>query len=256
MRILVCNDDGIAAGGLALLAAAARRMSGDVWVVAPQRKWTAASHHVSFDRDLALTRTAPQSYACSGTPVDGMIAALTLLLPDAARPDLVLAGVNDKRNVGEDIAYSGTMALAREATFWGVPAVAFSGEGWAGADEAQLRPLHRMLQALWATRREWASPHHWLSINLPARVPAPVRVAQVARDKIAASTEVIERSDDRVVFRLARGRPGSHADDDENAMLRSGAISIVRNRWRCDDAIAPSVLEALRDAASRSGEQP
>ena len=250
MRILVCNDDGITAGGLALLAAAARRMSDDVWVVAPERKWTASSHHLSFDRDLVLSRKAPQAYACSGTPVDGLIGALTVLFADTARPDLVLAGVNDKRNVAEDIAYSGTMALAREATFWGIPAVALSGEGWQGEDEALAGPLHHLLDAAWTTRSDWASPDHWLSINLPPKLPAPVRQARIGRDKIASAANVIERSDDRIAFRHARGRPGSQADDDENALLRSGAVSIVRHRWRGDEPIAPPVLDALRRAVS------
>ena len=56
MRILIANDDGIDAPGIALLRRAAARLWSDIWVVAPERKWTAASHHLSFDRDLVLTR--------------------------------------------------------------------------------------------------------------------------------------------------------------------------------------------------------
>src|SRR5215472_654250 len=143
LRILVCNDDGVDAPGLALLAAVARGASEDVWVVAPERKWTAASHQITFDRDLSLTRRDERVYACSGVPADCVIAAFALLLADRA-PDLVLAGVNDKRNVGEDIAYSGTNAIAREATFHGVPAIALSrNTRWtdAPAEVAALRRL-------------------------------------------------------------------------------------------------------------------
>jgi 5'-nucleotidase len=120
MRILVSNDDGIAAQGLRVLVAAARVLTPDVWVVAPERKWTAASHQLSFDRDLSLTRMAVHEYACSGAPADCVVAAMTLLFDKNERPDLVLSGINDKINVGEDLAYSGTMAVAREAAFWGV----------------------------------------------------------------------------------------------------------------------------------------
>ena len=70
MRILVCNDDGITAPGLGLLAQAALALGAEVWIVAPERKWTAASHQLSFDRDLTLTRTGERSYACSGAPAD------------------------------------------------------------------------------------------------------------------------------------------------------------------------------------------
>src|ERR1043165_2369014 len=106
MRILVSNDDGIGAPGLIALAEAARTLTADVWVVAPERKWTAASHQLSFDRVLALDRAAEREYACSGAPADCVVAAMTLLFAGGARPDLVLAGVNDKLNVAEDLAYS------------------------------------------------------------------------------------------------------------------------------------------------------
>ena len=87
MRILVCNDDGIGSAGLRLLAEAARGLADDVWVVAPDRKWTAAGHQLSFDRDLTLTRTGDRTYACSGAPADCVVAAMTLLFDSASRPD-------------------------------------------------------------------------------------------------------------------------------------------------------------------------
>src|ERR1700716_292213 len=115
MRILVCNDDGISAPGLRLLAQAALSLPLDpeVWIVAPERKWTAASHQLSFDRDLTLRRTGERSYACSGAPADCVVAAMTILFTGGAKPELVLAGINDKCNVAEDVAYSGTIAIAR-----------------------------------------------------------------------------------------------------------------------------------------------
>jgi 5'-nucleotidase len=68
MRILVCNDDGIAAPGLRLLADAARTLDSDVWVVAPERKWTAASHQLSFDRALKLARRASANTPAQARP--------------------------------------------------------------------------------------------------------------------------------------------------------------------------------------------
>ena len=75
MRILVSNDDGIGAPGLITLVEAALTLTPDTWVVAPELKWTAASHQLSFDRVLTLTRIAEREYACSGTPADCVIAA-------------------------------------------------------------------------------------------------------------------------------------------------------------------------------------
>ena len=114
MRILVCNDDGIGAPGIGVLADAAVVIGTDVWIVAPERKWTAASHQLSFDHDLILTRIRERTFSCSGAPADCVVAAMTILFAHGPKPDLVLAGVNDKRNVAEDLAYSGTMAIARE----------------------------------------------------------------------------------------------------------------------------------------------
>ena len=122
MRILVCNDDGIESPGLSALAEAALALSSDVWVVAPERKWTAAGHQLTFGRELTLTKRHERWYACSGAPADCVVAAMTVLFDANAKPELVLSGINDKRNVAEDIAYSGTVSIAREASFWGVPA--------------------------------------------------------------------------------------------------------------------------------------
>jgi len=249
MRILVSSDDGIQSAGLHLLVEAARGLASDVWVVAPDRKWTAAGHQLSFDRDLTLTRTAERKYACSGAPADCVVAAMTVLFDGASRPDLVLSGVNDKRNVGEDLAYSGTMAIAREAVFWGVPAIALSGEGWGADLGAQGPQLSRLLSAAWATRADWAGEGCWLSINLPATLPAPVERARVGRDKIASACDVVERSGDRIVYRIRRGRMGTCAPGDENDRIDAGCVAVVRNRWHCDDAVPDSVLVALSEAA-------
>ena len=174
----------------------------------------------------------------------GLVAAMALLFHDRP-PDLALAGINDKRNVGEDIAYSGTLAIAREATFWGVPAVALSGEGVT----VDVEWLQRLLEALWATRSEWSAEGHWLAINLPAASAAAVEAAEVAHDKIAGSCDVLEFTPDRIVYRIRRGRPGSATRGDENAVLAAGAVAVVRHRGHRGEAIPASVLTALRGAA-------
>jgi len=232
LRILVCNDDGIDAPGLALLAAVARGVCDDVWTVAPERKWTAASHQLTFDRDLVLTRRGEREFACSGAPADCVIAALTIVCADHP-PDLVLSGINDKRNVGEDTAYSGTLAIAREASFHGVPAIALSrSTRWTDAP-GEVAALRRLLGTLSRTRDEWAAQDHWLAVVLPDALPAPIAVPTFARDKIGAATDVHERSDARVVYRLRRGRPGTAQPGDENAALRAGSIIVTRQGWRC-----------------------
>lgn len=245
MRILASNDDGIDAPGLVTLAQAARSLSDDVWIVAPERKWTAASHQLTFDRDLVLRRTAERTFACSGAPADCVVAALGVLLADRP-PDLVAAGVNDKRNVGEDLAYSGTFAIAREASFWGIPAVAWSAEG----DAADAAPLDRMLAALLKTRKTWSRDGRWIAVTLPDAAPARVMTARIARDKIALACDVRENAPERIVFRLRRGRPGTSVPGDENAALAAGAVVVARHGLEGSAPVPASVLAALRDAVS------
>jgi len=244
MRILVCNDDGISAPGLRLLAQAALALEAEVWIVAPERKWTAASHQLSFDRDLTLTRTGERSYACSGAPADCVVAAMTILFADGPYPELVLAGINDKRNVAEDVAYSGTMAIAREATFWGVPAVSLSRAEPAIDAAADLDALRRLLCVLWSGRGEWAAEGHWLSVNLPRSLPSPLLQARPGRDKIAAATDIVEASHERVRYRTRRGRRGTSTPGDENACLAAGQISVVRYCWFAEARLPDAVVDA------------
>jgi 5'-nucleotidase len=248
MRILVCNDDGIEAPGIALLGKAALVLGPDIWVVAPERKWTAASHQLSFDRDLTLTRKGERSFVCSGAPADCVVAAMTVLFASEPKPDLVLAGVNDKRNVAEDIAYSGTMAIGREATFWGVPAIALSQVNGVSHSAVELATLRRLLQVLWETRHDWAANGHWLSVNLPATLPAPVSQAVIGRDKIASACDVGERTPQRITYRIRRERPGTSMAGDENAHIDAGDITVVRHRWAADAPVAESVVATWSDA--------
>ncbi len=235
MKILICNDDGIDAPGLRLLADAARSLSDDVWVVAPDRKWSAASHQLSFDRDLTLTAAGARRYACSGAPADCVVAAMTVLFTDQPKPDLVLAGINDKRNVAEDAAYSGTMSVAREATFWDVPAIALS-RAIPAIDEASDRPaLARLIDTLWQARAQWAMPRHWLALNLPAALPAPLVQTRIGSgDKIGGASQIVSRTADRIVYRITRGRPATHAPGDESSTVDAGHTALVRHRWDAD----------------------
>lgn len=245
-RILVANDDGVDAPGLARLVDAARTLGSAVTVVAPERKWTAASHQLTFDRDLVLTSRGNGTYACSGAPADCVIAAMTLVHDAAHRPDLVLAGINDKLNAGEDLAYSGTMAIAREAVLWGVPAIALSSDAPVAADA--VAELAEMLRTLWDARHAWYEPGCWLALDLPARLPAPLVQARVGRDKIGSATTRVSSTPERIVFRLARGRPGTSMPGDERDVLARGAIAVTRHRWDGSMPLSDDALTTMNGA--------
>ena len=166
MRILVTNDDGIQAPGIKVLERIARGLSEDVWVVAPETQQSASSHSLTLHRPLRLRRISRRRYAVNGTPTDCVFLAFNKILADGL-PDLVLSGVNDGPNVGEDVTYSGTIAAAMEATLFGVPAVAFSqayGDGrkhhWATAEQWAGRLLPMLIERGWPKRV-------LINVNLP-----------------------------------------------------------------------------------------
>jgi 5'-nucleotidase len=160
----------------------------------------------------------------------------------------VLAGVNDKLNAGEDLAYSGTMAIAREAALWGVPAIALSSDFPVATDAVPA--LADLLRRLWDARVAWHAPGCWLALDLPSRLPAPLVQARVGRDKIGSATTILARTPERIVFRLARGRPGTSTPGDERDVLLRGAIAVTRHRWDAAMPLSDEALAAL-DAAPR-----
>lgn len=125
MRILVTNDDGIHAEGLAVLEDIARQLSDDVWIVAPETDQSGVAHSLSLSNPLRLRQIEEKRFAVAGTPTDCVIMAVRSILAEH-RPDLVLSGVNRGQNVAEDVTYSGTIAAAMEGTLLGIPSIAVS----------------------------------------------------------------------------------------------------------------------------------
>lgn len=169
MRILVSNDDGYLAPGLQALVDVARRF-GDVTVVAPEQNHSGASNSLTLARPLSVSQAANGFYFINGTPTDCVHIALTGLLDPL--PDLVLSGINNGQNMGDDTLYSGTVAAAMEGHLFGIPSIAFSlvDKGWAHLDGA----------AHWAgllLQRYLEAPlprSLLLNVNLPNRAAADV----------------------------------------------------------------------------------
>jgi 5'-nucleotidase len=121
--ILVTNDDGIDAPGIAVLARSLAEV-GDVWVFAPDRQRSAVGHGVSLHVPLRVCKMAEQWYSVDGTPTDCVMLAVRELL--GRKPDIVMSGINQGANLGDDVTYSGTVAGAFEGMLLGVPSVAMS----------------------------------------------------------------------------------------------------------------------------------
>ncbi|MBI5936233.1 MAG: 5'/3'-nucleotidase SurE [Betaproteobacteria bacterium] len=123
MRILLSNDDGYFAPGLAQLASALSSFA-KVTVVAPERDRSGASNSLTLDRPLIVRQTPNGFYHVNGTPTDCVHLAVTGLLPEL--PDMVISGINHGANMGDDTVYSGTVAAATEGFLLGIPSIAVS----------------------------------------------------------------------------------------------------------------------------------
>ena len=124
MRILLSNDDGYFAPGLAALAATLAERGHQVTVVAPERDRSGASNSLTLDRPLMVRQTPSGFHYVNGTPTDCVHLAVTGLLPEL--PDMVISGINHGANMGDDTVYSGTVAAATEGFLLGIPAMAIS----------------------------------------------------------------------------------------------------------------------------------
>lgn len=128
MRILLTNDDGINAPGLAVLEAIAADLAGsdgEVWIVAPAFEQSGVAHCISYTHPMMIAQLGERRYAAEGSPADCVMAGLHDVL-GGTKPDLVLSGVNRGNNSAENALYSGTLGGAMEAALQGIPAMALS----------------------------------------------------------------------------------------------------------------------------------
>jgi 5'-nucleotidase len=123
VRILLSNDDGYQALGLATLRRALLDLA-EITIVAPDRNRSGASNSLTLDMPLRVTEVDDGIYSVNGTPTDCVHVAITGLLDH--EPDMVIAGINHGANLGDDVLYSGTVAAAMEGRFLGLPAIAVS----------------------------------------------------------------------------------------------------------------------------------
>ena len=149
MRVLVSNDDGVDAPGIRVLADRLQAV-GEVIVVAPDRDRSGASNSLTLDAPIRVLPMGDGYYRVAGTPTDCVHLALAGLLDD--EPDMVVSGINNSANLGDDVIYSGTVSAAMEGRFLGLPAIAVSlvsedhhGVNYDSAAQAVLLLMQRLL---------------------------------------------------------------------------------------------------------------
>ena len=199
MHILIANDDGYLAPGIAALVKACQGL-GHIDVIAPEQNCSGTSNALTLSRPLSMfeARGEPvQGFrVVNGTPSDCVHVALTGLL--GRRPDLVIAGINNGANMGDDTLYSGTVAAAMEGYLFGVPAIAFSQaeKGWAHLDAAAATARSVIEQVLSCTT---LGGEPWLlNVNIPNRPDAATLPRQVTRlGRRHASEPVVQQVNPR-----------------------------------------------------------
>lgn len=166
-RILITNDDGVAAPGLKILADIAHRLAEEVWIVAPEHDRSGAGQSISLHDPLRVYRHGERHYAVSGTPADCVLYALAEWFGETP-PDLVLSGINAGGNIGDSVQYSGTVGAVLSAEHLGIPGIALS-QAFSNRDEIDWSPVTELgeatIRALWPTAQQ--DKCCW-NVNFPA----------------------------------------------------------------------------------------
>ncbi|MES2070710.1 MAG: 5'/3'-nucleotidase SurE [Pseudomonadota bacterium] len=225
MKILISNDDGYLAPGIVALADVLAPIA-DITIVAPDSNRSGTSNALTLDRPLSVFRASNGFYFVNGTPSDCVHIALTAIMQD--KPDLVVSGINQGQNMGDDTLYSGTVAAATEGYLFGVPAIAFSQleKGWAHLDAAA-----RVAREMVERRFESLSRPFLLNVNIP-NLPYPqikgVRTARLGRRHMAEGAIRAQDPHGRDIYWI--GPPGKAKDAGEGTdffIASQGYVSVT-----------------------------
>ena len=230
-RILITNDDGIHAPGIAVLEKIARQLSDDVWIVAPEFEQSGKSHSLSLTEPLRVRKIDDKRFALQGTPTDCVIVACQKIMQDSP-PTLLLSGINRGANLAEDMTYSGTIAAAIEGVIRGVRSIAMSQVfrsgnevKWTTAEEHAPNILRRLIETE-------LDPGVFININFPDVDPGNVGGAVATKVGQRAAFEILvhERIDARnfPYYWLSFKHDNSNANEetDLHAIAR-GMISVT-----------------------------
>ncbi|UFH51320.1 5'/3'-nucleotidase SurE [Pseudomonas sp. KNUC1026] len=229
-RILISNDDGIDAPGLAALETVAAQLAEQVWVVAPDHDQSGVSHAISLHSPLRVTQRGEQRYSVSGTPADCVAMAVGELMPEP--PQLVLSGINKGANLGVETVFSGTVGAAMAALLLGLPAIALS-QAFSRRDAVRWETARTLapgvIRQLWAAG--W-SKDVCLNVNFPDVAAHEAKPLQVTRQGLGRmhGLEVTARTDlrEQAYYWLSISRQ-LHDDtpDSESAVIAGGGIAVT-----------------------------
>lgn len=181
MRVLITNDDGINAPGLAVMERIAGEFTDDIWVVAPEYERSGASRALTLADPIRVRKVGERRFSTTGTPTDCVMLGVKDLVEGKA-PDLVLSGVNRGANLAEDVTMSGTVAGAIEAMSLGIPGIAISQASGYEASELAFAPAEALGPGVIKRLVDLGWPKDVvLNINFPHRQPTAISEVEVTR---------------------------------------------------------------------------
>jgi 5'-nucleotidase len=245
-RILITNDDGIEAPGLAVLERIAGELAREVWVVAPEHDQSGVSHAVSLHHPIRITERGVRRFGITGTPGDCAVVGASHLMAGLP-PQLLLSGVNRGANLGLETVFSGTVGGAMTGMLLGIPSIALS-QAW--TDRAHIRwetaealgadVVRRLLTIGWGAAT-------CLNVNFPDLPAAEVGPLTLARQGpgLIQGMQVETRIDPRgltyhwLSFRRGPREQGPHSDVEA---LQAGCIAVTPLRYDRTDEEAYALL--------------
>jgi 5'-nucleotidase len=242
ITILVTNDDGIAAEGLAALARALEGL-GRIVIVAPEQEQSASSHAITLDKPLRIKEHGPSRFSVSGTPSDCVLLAVHGIIK--RKPDLIVSGINHGPNMGEDVTYSGTVAAAIEGHILGIDSMAVSLTAWDGASFDGAASASRQLARELIGMKGGAS-RLW-NVNVPAVPLSAVKGIKVTKLGSRIYNDIIIKKKDprgKDYFWIGGAEPGwSAGESTDFAAVSAGYISITPLRLDFTDRDGIAELE-------------
>jgi 5'-nucleotidase len=252
-RVLLTNDDGIDAPGLAVLEQVAAELAREVWIVAPAHDQSGTSHSISLHSPLRVARLGDRRFAVVGTPGDcAVLAARHLMREDP--PDLVLSGINRGANLGIETVFSGTVGAAMTAMLLGLPAIALSqafGDRSAVPWDTARAHAPAVIARLWPAI---SGAPACLNVNfpdVPAERAGPLTLTRQGVG-LVQSIEVDSRTDlrggDYHWLNFRRG-PRDNPPDAESVVVAAGRITVTPLRFERTDEASFTALSQMLDGA-------
>ncbi len=256
MRILLTNDDGIHAEGLAVLERIARELTDDVWIVAPETDQSGLAHSLTLSEPLRLRKIDDKRFALRGTPTDSALAGAQHVMKEF-RPHLILSGINHGQNTADDVTYSGTIAGAIEGTLQGIKSMALSQAynhaggrvvPWEVAESFAPKLIRQLMDV---ELPDWT----FFNVNFPNCAPADLKGVEVtSQGKLDFGLTIEERADGRGLpyywLRFGERKGDFRAGTDIHA-VKNHKISVTPLKLDLTDY---TVLDRVQRALSARGD--